>query len=82
MSSNNHVTRQISQMLTSTDAAQYLGISRRTLENSRCSGVLCSVPCPKFRKMGKSVRYSREALDEWLSQFKALRKSLWTSSTI
>lgn len=66
MSSSHHV---VNQMLTSTDAALYIGVSKRTLDNSRCSGVLCSVPCPKYKKMGKSVRYTLTALDEWLSQF-------------
>jgi len=50
-------------------AANYLGFSDRTLSNSRSSGLLGGVKAPKYRKLGKSIRYERASLDAWLAQF-------------
>lgn len=56
--------------LNAMQAAEYLGFTKSTLANSRYNGVLGGVPAPKFRKLGKSIRYSVETLNEWLFQFK------------
>ena len=45
------------------DAAVYLGLSVATLERMRASG-----NGPPFVKIGKSVRYARDAMDEWLRE--------------
>jgi len=50
-------------------AANYLGFSRSTLNNARYSGLLGGVKAPKFKKLGKSIRYERASLDAWLAQF-------------
>lgn len=44
-----------------TQAAQYLGLSKPTLERFRTSG-----GGPKFAKLGASVRYRKCDLDAWL----------------
>jgi len=45
-------------------AGQYLGgMSRSFMRQRRCAGT-----GPQFLKIGKSVRYSTEALDTWLEQ--------------
>jgi excisionase family DNA binding protein len=49
-------------MLTSHEAAGYLRLSQRTLERLRVSG-----QGPKFVKCGRSVRYQRSALEEWIA---------------
>jgi excisionase family DNA binding protein len=49
-------------MLTVLEAADYLRLSTRTLERLRCSGL-----GPKYVKLGRSIRYQRDALDEWIA---------------
>ena len=57
-------------LLTTDAAADYLGVASNTLRRSRWSNELCGVRPPEFMKLGtKTVRYRREALDEWLSNF-------------
>ena len=49
-------------MLTVLEAAEYLRLSRRTLERYRTSGL-----GPKFVKCGRSVRYRQSDLDQWIA---------------
>ncbi|WP_052480850.1 helix-turn-helix domain-containing protein [Gilvimarinus agarilyticus] len=56
-------------LLTNTEAADYLRLSPRTLNNSRYTGLLAGVKAPPYRKMGKAVRYEQSALDNWKAQF-------------
>lgn len=42
-------------------AAEYLGLSKPTLERYRLRG-----DGPKFAKLGSAVRYRKVDLDEWL----------------
>lgn len=48
-------------VFTTDEAAQYLRLSRQTLELLRLNG-----RGPRYAKLGRSVRYRRAALDEWL----------------
>jgi excisionase family DNA binding protein len=48
-------------MLTSHEAADYLRLSKRTLERLRVSGF-----GPKFVKCGRSIRYRQSDLEEWI----------------
>ena len=48
-------------LLTTNQAAAVLGVSSRTLERLRVSG-----GGPKFRKIGRWVRYVPSDLDAWL----------------
>lgn len=52
--------RRGSPFLTTAQAAQYLGLSPRTLERMRTLGY-----GPKYRKHGRHVRYLITDLDEW-----------------
>ena len=54
--------------LTETEAAIYLNLSVSWLRKSR-EGTLppSSGPFPPYRKLGRSVRYLRADLDEWLN---------------
>ncbi|WP_428826760.1 helix-turn-helix transcriptional regulator [Azonexus sp. IMCC34842] len=54
---NQHVVRQL---LNNDEAADELGISRRTLPVWRVQG-----KGPQFVKIGKLVRYERSALEAW-----------------
>ena len=51
------------KLLTTTEAAEWLGLSPRTLERYRVTG-----EGPKFRKIGRWVRYTVADLDAWLEQ--------------
>lgn len=46
--------------VTTTEAAHFLRLSRRTLEKMRLDG-----RGPIYRKMGRSVRYAVDDLTEW-----------------
>lgn len=60
----------IRKLLNTRQAADYLGFSPITINNSRYTGLLGGVTAPGFVKMGKSVFYKPSTLDDWLSQFK------------
>ena len=49
-------------MLTQSECAELLRLSERTLERLRVSGL-----GPKFVRMGKSVRYRIEHVEEWIA---------------
>lgn len=59
-------------LLSSSDAAKLLRYSTTTLRNSRYTGILAGVEAPAHLKLGKTVRYEKEVLQAWLSQFKPL----------
>lgn len=54
------IARHRSPFLNTPQAAQYLGLSPRTLEKMRSLGY-----GPKYRKHGRYVRYLIAELDEW-----------------
>ena len=49
------------KLLTTAEAAARVGLSPRTLERLRVTG-----GGPKYRKIGRWVRYTEQDLDEWL----------------
>jgi len=51
------------------ESAHHIGLASSTMRASRVSGILCGVPSPTYRKLGRKVIYDRVVLDEWLSQF-------------
>jgi len=52
------------------EASQYIGMSRSFLRQSRMEGNrLNRTPAPRFIKIGRSVRYLKEDLDNWLDSF-------------
>ena len=59
----------VSQILSSTDSANYLKCAESTLRQSRVSGLLLGVSAPKYLKMGNTIRYKLSTLDVWLEQF-------------
>jgi len=58
-----------SNLLTTREAAQYIGFHPNTLRNSRYLGRLAGVEAPAYRKFGRVCRYKLADLDEWLNQF-------------
>jgi excisionase family DNA binding protein len=55
-------SRAVIRLLKTKDAAEYLGLSVRTLENWRYQG-----RGPKCVLMGRTVRYDLQDLDAWVS---------------
>ena len=59
------------KLLTSIESASRFGIADTTLRISRTTGKLFGVDAPKHIKLGRTVRYRPEELDNWLAQFEA-----------
>ncbi len=57
------------QCLTEKEAAHYIGMSVAFLKKDRCEGKIGNrIVGPRFLKIGKSVRYLKEELDNWLKE--------------
>jgi excisionase family DNA binding protein len=50
-------------MMTTDEAAKFLGVARSTLEKARVAGTGC-----RFAKIGRAVRYRRADLEEYLAE--------------
>lgn len=57
---------------TEAEAAEYLGLSRSFLRQSRSTGPLPdrTIPPPHIRIGKRAVRYLKEDLDQWLDNFR------------
>jgi excisionase family DNA binding protein len=54
-------------LMTTEEAAKYLGYSEYTLRQSRSTGLLGGMNTPKFIRLGqKSIRYKEEDLKAWV----------------
>lgn len=62
--SNQAPHRAAVTLLTTSDAARYLGLSAKTLNNWRCLG---GHRGPPFVRAGRAVRYDRRTLDAWIT---------------
>jgi predicted DNA-binding transcriptional regulator AlpA len=61
------------RVLTEIETSAYIGMSRSYLRQARMDGNRENrTPAPPFIKIGRSVRYLREDLDNWLDQFHRL----------
>ena len=59
--------------LSEKETFDYIGMSRSFLRQSRMEGNRATrTPAPPFLKIGRSVRYLREDLDNWLDSFSKL----------
>jgi predicted DNA-binding transcriptional regulator AlpA len=55
--------------------AKELSLAEITVRNSRTSGLLCGVPAPKFRKIGRKVVYFKKDIDDWLAALPAYQNT-------
>ena len=68
--------RKIKRALTEIETAVYIGMSRSFLRRARMEGNSDSrTPSPPFIKIGRSVRYIKDDLDNWLDEFSKLEHS-------
>lgn len=59
-----------SRVLSEIETSQYIGMSRSYLRQARMEGNRENrTPAPPFIKIGRSVRYLKEDLDNWLDSF-------------
>jgi len=57
------------EVLTEIDAAKYIGMSRSFLRQDRMNGIRKNRTAgPRFLKIGRTIRYLKEDLDNWLLQ--------------
>jgi predicted DNA-binding transcriptional regulator AlpA len=64
-------TAELSHALTEHQAAQYLSMSRSFLRQGRMNGDRENrTPTPPYYKIGRSVRYKKCDLDNWLEKFR------------
>lgn len=64
------------EILTEKEAALYIGMSRSFLSQDRMNGFREKrTPGPVFMKLGRSVRYRKNDLDEWLNQHRVARSA-------
>ena len=60
--------------LTEKEASEYIGMSRSFLRQDRMNGYRVNrTPGPTFMKLGRSIRYSKQDLDEWLDKHRMVR---------
>ena len=61
-------------ILTEKEAAEYICMSRSFLSQDRMNGHRANrTPGPAFLKIGRSIRYRKEDLDDWLKQHRMVR---------
>ena len=71
---NKNVFIEQVEILTESEAAKYIGMSRSFLNADRCNGHRMNrAKGPAFLKLGKSVRYRKDDLDEWLLKNRIVR---------
>lgn len=59
--------------LSEKETAKYIGMSRSFLAQARMDGKLKNrTPAPPFIKIGRTVRYLKEDLDQWLTEHQKL----------
>lgn len=66
-------TTENKRALSEIETAEYIGMSRSFLRQSRMEGNRTNrTPAPPFIKIGRAVRYLKEDLDNWLNSFSRL----------
>tara|TARA_Y100001951_G_C11286353_1_gene268976 strand:- start:154 stop:414 length:261 start_codon:yes stop_codon:yes gene_type:complete len=66
---NQLVIKMEKRVFTEIETAEYIGMSRLYLRQSRMEGNRANrTSAPPFIKIGRSIRYLKEYLDEWLDQ--------------
>jgi predicted DNA-binding transcriptional regulator AlpA len=64
---------QSKKVLSEIETAEYIGMSRSFLRQSRMEGNRTNrTPAPPFVKIGRSVRYIKDDLDNWLNSLQKL----------
>ena len=71
---NKNIRIEQIEILTETEAAKYIGMSRSFLNQDRINGTReRRTRGPAYMKLGRSVRYHKNDLDAWLLQNRVSR---------
>ena len=62
-------------------AAERLGVAEVTLKNSRITGKLGHRPAPPYYKIGRSVEYDPQQLDEYIEECRVVPSFDLTEAT-
>jgi hypothetical protein len=63
------MTEVVPQLLTESQTAKYLSVSRQFLRKSRMNGNRKGhAPAPPFIRFGRSIRYSIDDLQRWIEE--------------
>lgn len=66
---SNDVLIEKIEVLTEKEAAKYIRMSRSFLSQDRMNGYREGrTPGPRYMRLGRSIRYHKDDLDEWLSK--------------
>jgi len=69
--------KMVKEILTEKEAAFYIGMSRSFLSQDRMNGYRVNrTPGPTFLKLGRSIRYRKEDLDNWLNEHRQVRTAV------
>ncbi len=60
----------MTEQLTSIEVASMLKLHPMTVNASRRTGRLLGRDAPKFKKIGKTVRYNKSDIEAWLEEVK------------
>lgn len=66
---------QYGSLLKADMAAAYLGTTKSNLKTARHTGLLWGETAPEFLKIGRTIRYRRETLAAWASQFTQVKNT-------
>ena len=57
------------ELLDEGPSAEYIGMSIAFLRSGRCKGIVGNrTPPPPYLKLGRSIKYDRRDLDQWLAE--------------
>ena len=60
-------SENIQAVMTTGEAAHYLGMSKSALDKARITGELFGTKPPEFVRFGRAIRYVKNELDDWLA---------------
>ena len=63
------------KLVKESEAAEFFGVSKSTLKQSRHTGVLFGKTAPPFVRLNRSIRYKEAALEDFILQFPELRNT-------
>lgn len=73
---NKEMNRNQTEYITEREAAAYLNVSMSYLQHKRCEGFLKTKrQGPPYYKIGKSIRYKKNELEEWMQTNKKNQKN-------
>lgn len=71
---NDEIKKEIPEVLTEKEAANYIRMSQSFLRQDRMNGYReCRTRGPEFLKIGRAIRYRKTDLDTWILHNRVVR---------